>query len=137
MAADDQLIVDGVRASMSIPFFFEPVQHDILRPFSSDSCPQPPQTVTWVDGGLLSNIPMEVFNDRQNGVVGDEWPTVGVKLADQKAPLAPREPTKGPLDETIRILKTVLNNANRYYATAEKARSPIFVDSAGIVATDF
>jgi NTE family protein len=128
---DDQLIVDAVRASMSIPFFFEPVQFEL----AADSSELGPRPVTWVDGGLLSNFPMEVFNDRHHGVVVDPWPTLGVKLTDQRPAIAP--PTTGPLSELFQILKTVLNNANRYYISPEKSRSTIFVDSAGVNATDF
>lgn len=135
MDPDAERIVDAVRASMAIPFFFEPVQHEVA-PAAPDS-DAPPVTVTWVDGGLLSNFPMEVFNDRHNGAVVDPWPTVGIKLSDQRAELAPAEATKGPFDETIRILKTVLNNSNRYFVTPDKARATIFVDSAGLNATDF
>jgi len=138
MDPDAARIVDAVRASMAIPFFFEPVQHQIAPTGSgADAADTEPLTVTWVDGGLLSNFPMEVFNDRSNGAVVDPWPTIGVKLADQQAALALPEATSGPFDETIRIFKTVLNNSNRYFITPEKARSTIFVDSAGINATDF
>ena len=128
---DDQLIVDAVRASMSIPFFFEPVRFEL----AADSSGLGPRPITWVDGGLLSNFPMEVFNDRHRGVVLDPWPSLGVKLADQQATVA--EPTTGPLSELLQILKTVLNNGNRYFISPEKARSTIFVDSAGVNATDF
>jgi len=128
---DDQLIVDAVRASMSIPFFFEPVRFEL----AADSSGLGPRPVTWVDGGLLSNFPMEVFNDRHAGVVVDPWPTLGVKLTDQHASVA--APTTGPLSELLQILKTVLNNGNRYWISAEKARSTIFVDSADVDATDF
>src|SRR5207248_938972 len=68
---DTQLVADAVRASASIPFFFEPVrlscggghvEHDI----------------TLVDGGLLSNFPVEIFDG-----AGDPkpWPTFGIKLS--------------------------------------------------------
>jgi len=65
---DDQLVVDAVRASMSIPLFFEPVtlQH-------ADG-----QSSTLVDGGVLSNYPIDVF-DRTDGRE-PRWPTFGVTL---------------------------------------------------------
>ncbi len=135
MPPDDSRIVDAVRASMAIPFFFEPVQHELAP--EDPNADQDPLTVTWVDGGLLSNFPMEVFNDRNNGSIVDPWPTIGIKLSEDEASLAPPEETNGPFDEAIRILKTVLNNSNRYFVTPDKARSTIFVDSAGLNATDF
>jgi len=62
--ADTQRVVDAVRASMSIPFYFRPVD---VKTASG--------TVTWVDGGLLSNFPITVF-DRTDGKQ-PRWPTWG------------------------------------------------------------
>ena len=58
---DAQLVADAVRASISIPLFFEPVQ-------LGDR--------TVVDGGVLSNFPIEIF-DRTGA---PRWPTFGVKV---------------------------------------------------------
>ena len=58
---DEQLVADAVRASISIPLFFEPVQ-------LGDR--------TVVDGGVLSNFPIEIF-DRAGA---PRWPTFGVKV---------------------------------------------------------
>jgi len=65
---DAQLVVDAVRASMSIPVFFEPVR--LERADGSAS--------TLVDGGLLSNFPIDVF-DRADGRT-PRWPTFGLTL---------------------------------------------------------
>ena len=60
-----QRIVDAVRASMSIPFFFEPVR--LHAPAATyDGVTYSKGSVIWVDGGLLSNFPVEVF-DRSDG----------------------------------------------------------------------
>lgn len=64
----EQLVVDAVRMSMSIPFYFEPVR---LR--DPDG-----RTVTIVDGGVLSNFAIDVFDRRDGGL--PRWPTFGVKL---------------------------------------------------------
>ena len=53
---DEQPVADAVRASMSIPFFFRPVS---LRATSG-------LTSTLVDGGLLSNFPIDSL-DRTDG----------------------------------------------------------------------
>jgi NTE family protein len=63
-AADAERVVDAVRASMSIPFYFRPVDVQTAN-----------GTVTWVDGGLLSNFPITVF-DRTDGKQA-RWPTWG------------------------------------------------------------
>ena len=65
---DDMLVVDAVRASMSIPIFFEPFTLEHADGESS----------TLVDGGLLSNYPIDVF-DRTDGRA-PRWPTFGLTL---------------------------------------------------------
>ncbi len=66
---DEQLVADAVRASMSIPLYFEPVT---LR----DGAGGKPATL--VDGGVLSNFPIEIF-DRTDAVT-PRWPTLGIKV---------------------------------------------------------
>ncbi len=68
LPADDQPIVDAVQASMSIPFYFRP-----LELVGGDG-----NTYTLVDGGVLSNFAIDVF-DRRDGTC-PRWPTFGVKL---------------------------------------------------------
>lgn len=65
---DRQLVADAVRASMSIPFFYEPATLT-----AADGT-----TSTLVDGGVLSNFPIDVLDrtDSQR----PRWPTFGVKL---------------------------------------------------------
>ncbi|BBY22814.1 patatin-like phospholipase family protein [Mycobacterium stomatepiae] len=65
---DEQLVADAVRASMAIPFFYPPVK---LRSLSG-------VTSTLVDGGVLSNFPIDTF-DRFDGKV-PRWPTFGVTV---------------------------------------------------------
>src|SRR5207342_3961148 len=73
LEADDQLVAEAVRASMSIPFFYEPLRftgrNDLGKPVQS----------YMVDGGMLSNFPIEVF-DRTDGKP-PRWPTFGIKLS--------------------------------------------------------
>ena len=66
---DDQLVADAVRMSLSIPWFFEPCTL-IGR--------TPEERATVVDGGLLSNFPVQIF-DRTDGQAS-RWPTWGVRL---------------------------------------------------------
>ena len=71
---DNEQVVRAVRASMSIPFFFEPV---IVQANPADvTIPGPGNasttqhygggSVTWVDGGMLANFPIDAF-DRVDG----------------------------------------------------------------------
>lgn len=66
--SDDQLVVDAIRASMSIPIFFEPVT---LQHANGESS-------TLVDGGVLSNYPIDVFDRTDDHV--PRWLTFGVTL---------------------------------------------------------
>ena len=65
---DEQLVADAVRASMSIPFYFRPVTLTSKAGLTS----------TLVDGGLLSNFPIDSL-DRQDGHA-PRWPSFGITL---------------------------------------------------------
>ena len=56
-------VSQAVRASMSIPFFYEPLRLDYER---QDSGGRHKEHVFLVDGGMLSNFPVDVF-DRTDG----------------------------------------------------------------------
>lgn len=96
---DDQPVADAVRASMSIPFLFRPVTLTSTAGLKS----------TLVDGGLLSNFPIDSL-DRLDGKPW-RWPTFGVTVLpnlpagnDRVVPgLAPLRVFGGPylLEEVI------------------------------------
>ena len=65
---DEQPVADAVRASMAIPFFYRPVK---LTGASGT-------TSTLVDGGVLSNFPIDTF-DRADGKP-PLWPTFGITV---------------------------------------------------------
>jgi NTE family protein len=122
--ADEQLVVDAVRASMSIPFYFRPVQVDTGR-----------GTATWVDGGLLSNFPITVF-DRTDGAP-ERWPTWGVKLSGEPRDERDR-PVGSALSMVVCCLQTLLSDWNRYRLDEEGVnRRTIHVNTDGVSATDF
>ena len=131
---DDELIVDAVRASMSIPFFFQPV-HRHAKACTVDDVTYPEEKVTWVDGGLLSNFPVEVF-DRTDGAPS-RWPTIGIKLSAKAHTVARGRHVDSTLDEAVGCLHALLENSDRYYLTPERAKRTIFVDSDGVASTDF
>jgi len=128
-----QRIVDAVRASMSIPFFFEPVQFRAPRAGTGGSGSR--TKVTWVDGSLLANFPVDVF-DRSDGAPA-RWPTIGIKLSAKTATETQWRDVDGTWDEARACFHTLLDNADRYYVDAERAARTIFVDCAGVNVTDF
>lgn len=78
-----------VRSSMSIPFFFEPFQvqnvpnagntdDEKWKEYASYMGPVP-NSVKFVDGGMLSNFPINVFHRSDGGI--PRMPTFGVRLS--------------------------------------------------------
>jgi NTE family protein len=128
-----QRIVDAVRASMSIPFFFEPVQFRTHGESTGGSRVR--EKVTWVDGALLDNFPVDVF-DRTDGAPS-RWPTIGIKLSAKTVAETQFREVHNSFDEALACFHTLLDNADRYYVTPERAARTIFIDSAGFHAADF
>jgi NTE family protein len=140
---DAMAVVNAVRASMSIPFFFEPVT------FQAEAAHVPtavsggetgvenyaPGTVTWVDGGMLRNFPISAF-DRIDGKP-PRWPTIGIKLSGfQDAFGSTTACTRSP-EIAIRCLRTMMNEWDRYEIEESTAARTIFVPNGGITATQF
>lgn len=120
-------IVDAVRASMSIPFFYRPV-----RWREKDG------TKTWlVDGGMLSNYPIDVF-DAPAGV-RPRWPTIGIKLSGKpQAGLGVTNKIDGPLGLGFAMLRTMMGFYDRLHIDASDAIDrTIFVDTGKVRTTDF
>ncbi|GAA4397181.1 patatin-like phospholipase family protein [Fodinibacter luteus] len=127
-----QRVADAVRASMSIPFFFEPVT---LRGSNGTSS-------TLVDGGVLSNFPIDVF-DRTDGQP-PRWPTFGVKLL----PVLPMDAAKllpvvglvkhGPVALAADLVMTTIVGRDQAHLAKPwvKVRT-MQVDTGGVNPVDF
>ncbi|HLX48781.1 MAG TPA: patatin-like phospholipase family protein [Streptosporangiaceae bacterium] len=139
LPAGVQEVVAAVRASMSIPFFFVPVQtHTAQAKTKMDDgsvLPWSGGTVTWVDGGMLMNFPVDAFNRTDSESA--RWPTIGIKLSAQPGAQPPDRPVNGPLQEGLRCLKTMTGEWDRYHIEQFTAQRTIFVPNAGITATQF
>jgi NTE family protein len=83
---------DYVRASMSIPLFFHPFKVKTENKNRDEwySCVrykgEPPEESVFVDGGVLSNFPIDVFH---NNKIIPRLPTFGVKLGDDRHEVSP------------------------------------------------
>jgi predicted acylesterase/phospholipase RssA len=99
---DEQLVADAVRMSLSIPFYFEPRK---LTNATTRS------TATIVDGGVLSNFAIEIF-DRTDGRES-RWPTIGIRLLpDLPQDLGDLVPFYGlPMLPAVRLLEQVVATA--------------------------
>jgi NTE family protein len=122
---DEQSVADAVRASASIPFFFEPVS---LR--------AEPGVATLVDGGLLSNYPITTF-DRQDSR-RPRWPTIGVRLSSQPGDGGPPHQVRGPVALGLSLVETAIegSQAVQELDPCNVTRS-VFVDTSRVGPVDF
>lgn len=120
---DDLDVAFAVRMSASIPIFFEPVVlQDFVRRRKSYI----------VDGGVLSNFPVQLFDD---GTDDPPWPTFGFKLVDPKA--CPEHEITGPVSMLMALVSTMMEAHDaRYIETCNFVRSMV-VDTLDVATTDF
>jgi NTE family protein len=123
---DEQEVATAVRASASIPFFFEPAR---LR--HGDG-----QRSTLLDGGLLSDFPIALF-DRTDGH-RPRWPTVGVRLSAREATRVVTHDVGGPLSLTVATVETLVSalDAAHIDDPCTQVRT-VFVDTSGTSPVDF
>jgi NTE family protein len=132
---DELGVAEAVRMSMSIPIFFEPVQIENKLTY---------QQHVVVDGGMLSNFPVWLF-DSAEGV--PDWPTFGLLLVepDPKTPITARlpQPEKAPhgaraLTELLGgIVHTVLEAHDRMYLEKATYARTIPIPTLGVGTTEF
>lgn len=122
---DDYPVARAVRASSAIPFFFRPVRQ-----------PTPGGEATWVDGGLLSNFPVGLF-DRADSLA-PRWPTFGVRLTTRPpTPPVTRE-IDGPVALGLAALDTLLTDqGSAYLEDACTVERTVFVPTDGVSVVDF
>lgn len=125
---DRQLVSDAVRASASIPVFFEPVK----LPWGGRSR----NVSLLVDGGACSDFPIEIF-DRLDGQP-PRWPTFGVKLSARDAPKRLTNQVFGIVDFASALLETVVNgNDQVHLADPCVVERTVFIDTSAVGAEDF
>lgn len=124
---DEQLVCDAVRASASMPYIFEPVE-----------LTGPHGTSTLVDGGLLANYPISVFD--RTDARPPRWPTIGVRLdafrlgRDEKT----LKPVRHPVRLGVALVETAIEGtqAEHVLDPCNIARS-IYIDTDLVDAFDF
>jgi NTE family protein len=118
----------AVRMSMSIPFFFEPVQIQDTRG----------ETCFIVDGGVLSNFPVDILD---NGKPNPPWPTFGFKLVDrlQDDGRVADEPCRirGPVSLLRAMFSTMLEAHDARYIQQKNFDRTIAIPTLGVGTTDF
>ncbi|EKQ67863.1 putative esterase of the alpha-beta hydrolase superfamily [Leptolyngbyaceae cyanobacterium JSC-12] len=119
---DNMDVALAIRMSMSIPFFFEPVQ---LKDESG-------QTHYIVDGGVLSNYPVWLFDD---GTSNPDWPTFGYSLVDpdQNKP----HDVNGPISMLKALFSTMMEAHDARYIESKDFVRTIPIPTIGVGTTDF
>lgn len=115
-------IARALRMSCNIPFFFEPVRFKA-----------PTGETIVVDGGVLSNFPMWIFDDA-NG--RRERPLVGMKLSHRKDDMGGREITNA-LNLFEALFSTMKNAHDERYISRKHEKDIIFIPVEQYSATQF
>ncbi len=135
---DELEVAFAVRMSMSIPIFFEPVRHE--NPKTGD-------THIIVDGGMLSNFPVWLF-DCEDGL--PDWPTFGMLLVEPKPsvsvaarlprPERRKDQAHGPravVDYVKSLAQTMMEAHDRLYVEQASYARTIPIPTLGVGTTQF
>ncbi|MHB9024739.1 MAG: patatin-like phospholipase family protein [Armatimonadota bacterium] len=122
MQPDSLGVAHAVRMSMSIPLFFEPV---IVKDAQG-------QSNFIVDGGVLSNYPVWLFDD---GSSNPPWPTLGYKLVDPEEG-KPREIT-GIISFLKAMFFTMMEAHDALYIEESNFARTIPIPTMGVGTTEF
>lgn len=115
-------VADAVRASSSLPFFFEP--YHLTLPDE--------RRVTLVDGGLLSNFPVHLFEPVGRPAI---LPTFGFAPHDP-GELKP-QPTESPLELFSAMINTILGGRDRADVVHQTYARQIMIDTSPYQTTQF
>ncbi|MBP3040691.1 patatin-like phospholipase family protein [Bacillaceae bacterium Marseille-Q3522] len=115
-------IAKAIRMSSSLPYFFEPVK------LKSGN-----KTSIIVDGGVLSNFPMWLF-DKDN--VKKIRPVLGIQLSP-KLNERKENKIKNAIQLFTALFETMKDAHDSRYISRKHAKNIIFIPTDGILATDF
>ncbi len=116
---DDFSVARAVHASSAIPYVFEPMRV---------------AGATWVDGGLLSDFPVQLFDQPD---APPRWPTFGIRLSARPG-IPPTHPVHGPVSLGIAAIETLVSNQdNAYIDDPCTVRRTIFVPADEVSPIDF
>jgi NTE family protein len=121
-------IADAVRMSMSIPYFFQPVE--LVHKTGATS--------TIVDGGVLSNFPVWIFD---TATADPERPTFGFRLIGGRSPAAGLHSVIAALGWGAEMGAEIVHAAtgawDRYWVEHSSLVRTCAIDAGNISTTDF
>jgi NTE family protein len=132
---------DFVRASMSIPIFFEPFKVTVpvsvqnssrlqkMKSSLKEKIDSEPKVTSFVDGGILSNFPINVFHNPAVRVA--RMPTFGVKLEDKEHLPGGREQLNKK--SLIRFIMDVFSTVRFYYDRDFLKRNEVYEQCIGYI----
>lgn len=114
-------IARAVRMSISIPYFFEPV---ILK------------KKVFVDGGILSNFPMWIFDQEMMEKGGEKLvPTIGYQLVGKNP--VPQNEIRGPFSMFQALFSTMMGAHDERYIEKQYRYRTIKIDSSAVGTVEF
>lgn len=122
LSKEKMSVAKAVRMSSSIPFFFKPIKWETKK-----------NTCYILDGGLLSNYPVDIF-DRTDGL--PRWPTFGFRLSQDYIRSKPAE-IKGPITFGKAIVRTMLQAHDIRHVDKHSEVRTIFIPTGTITSTKF
>lgn len=119
-------VSEAVRLSMSIPFFFEPG-------YLGDN--------VIVDGGVLSNFPLWIYDANPERGEYPQWPTFGFRLINQPIQQPSLNTNNTKKMDSIQIFRAIMHTMNvasdRYHLRQSGKNRVIELNDNGIKATQF
>jgi len=123
MRPEDLEVARAVRMSMSIPFFYEPVKLVNRRTRAASYL---------VDGGLLSNFPVWLFDIDD---AKPEWPTFGFKLVEP-GERKPRQ-IRGPISLLTALFATMMEAHDARHIKEQHFVRTIDIPTLDVSTTEF
>lgn len=118
---DDFPVAKAVRASAAIPYFFRPVRV---------------AEATWVDGGLLSDFPVGLFDRAASQ--SPRWPTFGIRLTSKPGIPPATRAVRGPIAIGIATIDTLFTGQDAAYINDTcTVKRTVFVPTDDVSAVDF
>lgn len=131
-------VAKAIRMSTSIPYFFDPVMirenhagevgKGAVKPFSK-------QFVYIVDGGLLSNFPLWLFDREPRTSKGKMIPTVGFQMVGRGENQP--HPVRGPITMLQAIFETMMSAHDERYIEEHNRFRTIKIPTLGVSTTQF
>lgn len=127
-------VARAVRMSCSIPYFFDPVllrlpaKHAKGKKFSE-------QFLHIVDGGVLSNFPLWLFDRDQQGRKENKVPTVGFQMVGKNS--GKPHVIRGPFSMLQALVETMLSAHDERYIEQSNRYRTIKIPTLGIGTTQF